>query len=193
MKKTTMLCILLLMTLQWISAQDDSPVSFGFHFLMGGRYDDVRMCVASPAGAKGGTIAEIYLDVQFKAGENGVFSINMPVMRPILFAAAFNMLQFEPQVSYEYFFGQNDNPQVVLGGGLGLVFHYGPDFQSSQEERGPSFLAMGPLFTGFAGLNFEGNKGSWMPGIKAFYSPLFSSAYPFGQVLGGGLELHYNY
>ena len=165
--------------------------TFGIHALFGGRYDDVRMCVGSPAGVKGGPIGEVYFDVRIPAGDNASLVLNIPVFRPILFGAAFKMLQFEPQVTYERLLGPDDGPQWVLGAGLGVVVHYGPDYLSDPENRGANFFAFGPLVSASAGLRLETARGTWTPGIKAFYAPLFSANYTSGTVAGGGVEVHY--
>ncbi|MDA3955984.1 hypothetical protein [Oceanispirochaeta sp.] len=194
MKKKFTLAILFCGIIIPLFAETSPTVSLGFHVLAGGRYDDLRMCIASPAGVKGGPIMDIYADIRFDLDDHQAISINIPVMRPILFGAAFQMLQFEPQISYEYSFDQNneDGGQWVVGGGMGTVFHYGPDYKSSPDDRGDSFFAMGPLFTGFTGYRLkEGPRGSWMPGVKVFYAPLFSRDYDPATMLGGGLELHY--
>ena len=169
--------------------ESPKPVTFGIHLLGGGRYDDVRMCVGSPPGVPGGPIGEIYLDLRFAVGKNGHIALNMPIFRPILFGLVHQMLQFEPQATYEYTFPTGTKVQPVVGGGLGLVFHYGPDIYSSPADRGDSFFSMGPLFTGSAGLKF--GNGHWIAGIKVFYSPLFSTAHSTGTVAGGGVEVHY--
>ncbi len=116
-----------------VSAESGRDISFGMHFLAGGRYDDVRMCVGSDEGVKGGPIMDIYADLRIPIGEKDYLAVNIPVMRPILFGAAFQMLQFEPQVTYEHHFGDEDISHFVLGGGLGLVFHYGPDYKFIQR------------------------------------------------------------
>ena len=191
MKKTLFIAALIIASAGIVSAQSAEKVQYGIHITIGGRYDDLRMCVGSDAGVKGGPIMDIYFDVRFPAGDHGTLALNIPVMRPILFGAAFGMLQFEPQVTYEYRFGEGKSPHAVIGGGLGIVFHYGPDYTSSTENRGEDFFAIGPLLSGFAGIGFDTEKGYWMPGLKLFYSPLFSSDYPTGTVAGGALELHY--
>lgn len=193
MKKYILLFLLFLSSILSVSAQESPEITIGVHLLAGGRYDDVRMCVGSPAGVKGGPIMDLYLDIRFPLSNNDFIILNIPVMRPILFGAAFNMLQFEPQVTYEHRFNKNEAPYVVVGGGLGIVLHYGPDYNSSPENSGPSFFAMGPLFTGSVGILFEGNRGSWIPGVKAFYAPLFSPDYKTGHIVGGGLELQYEF
>lgn len=193
MKKIMILCCFMFLIVQFSSADEKKPVSLGIHMKAGARYDDVRMCVGSPAGIKGGPIMDVYFDILIPAGEKGTLIFNIPVMRPILFAAAFNMVQIEPQMTYEYHLGPKDETSIVLGGGLGLIFHYGPDYNSSSDDRGESFFAMGPLFSGFVGVQIPGRTGKWMPGIRAFYSPLFSPDYETGTVIGGAAELHYRF
>ncbi len=193
MKKIIILCLLLLAAVP-IFSENNRTVSIGIHLLAGGRYDNVRMCVGSPKGIKGGPIMEIYVDIRFALSDEGTLTINIPVMRPILFGAAFKMLQFEPQVTYEHRFQKNpDKPGFLVGGGLGIIFHYGPDFNSTPEERGDSFFSIGPLITGNIGMLLEGKSGTWIPGLKAFYSPLFSADYVTGHVFGGGFELRYEF
>lgn len=190
MKKIIVIFSCILSLTGILQAQDRS-ISYGLHLMMGGRYDDMRMCVGSPAGVKGGPIMDIYFDVRFPVGQKDQLALNIPVARPILFGAAFNMLQFEPQLTYEHHFESNGSSNGVLGAGMGLSFHYGPDYKSDRENPGESFFAMGPVFSGFAGWQFKGDKVNWMPGLKAFYSPLFSKDYPHtGTVVGGALELH---
>ena len=74
----------------------------GCSFLAGIRYDDLRMCVATPAGVKGGPIADIMASIRFPIDDKSSVSFKIPVMRPVLFGAAFGMLQFEPEVTLEY-------------------------------------------------------------------------------------------
>ncbi len=195
MKATATIVLILVLSVTicftgWAESPDDD-MSWGLHLMAGARYDDLRMCVGSPAGVKGGPIVDGYLDLRFPAGENAALAVNIPVIRPILFAVAFKMLQFEPQVTYEYHFGDRESSHLVLGGGLGAIFHYGPDYTTDKDSPGPSFFAAGPLFSVSAGLEIPSGKGYWMPGLKIFYAPLFSADYPVGTVAGGALELHY--
>lgn len=176
-----------------ISANEERNVDFGTHLMIGGRYDNVRMCVGSPAGVPGGPIGDIYFDIHVPAGRNGTLVLNIPVFRPILFGAAFQMLQFEPQVTYEYLLAGRGGARPVLGAGLGVIFHYGPDYQSSPDNRGPDFFAAGPLFSASFGLRFEGRSGYWTPGIKAFAAPLYGNQGYLGFTAGGALELHYKF
>ncbi len=193
MKKFVLFPVLFLYVSAGLPAETGRPVTYGLHILAGGRYDDVRMCVGSDAGVKGGPIMDVYADIRFPVGDRDNLALNIPIMRPILFGAAFQMLQFEPQMSYEHHLGKLEEPHFILGGGLGVVFHYGPDYKSSMDDRGEDFFAWGPLFSGFLGRQFPGENRSWMPGIKLFYSPLLSDEYRDGMVLGTALELHMLY
>lgn len=176
-----------------LSAEEGRKVTVGTHLLFGGRYDNVRMCVGSPAGVPGGPIGDLYFDIRFPTSPNGTLVLNIPVFRPILFAASFQMLQFEPQVTYEYLFTGSGGARPVLGGGLGIVLHYGPDYLSSPTNRGPDFFAAGPLVSVSFGFRFSGKSGSWTPGIKAFAAPLFGDPGYLGFTAGGALELHWTY
>ena len=191
MKRLYIFIILFFIPLTLSSAEADKDISFGVHFTAGVRYDDVRMCVGSDAGVKGGPIMDIYADLRYPLGDRDFLALNIPLMRPVLFGAAFQMLQFEPQLSYEHHFGPRELPHFVLGGGAGAVFHYGPDYESSLNDRGEEFYAWGPLFSAFIGREFPGERSNWMPGLKIFYSPLISDEYDNGSVYGAALELHF--
>jgi len=173
-----------------LAAEEKAALTFGVHTIAGGRYDDVRMCVGSPAGVKGGPIMDAYLDVVLRTSDETQLVLNLPVMRPILFGAAFGMLQFEPQVTLEYAPAESG---FVYGGGLGAVFHYGPDYRSSLEDRSEDFFAVGPLVSASVGKRIDAKQGYWLPGVKVFYSPLFSDDRNLGMVAGAALELHYRF
>ena len=70
--------------------------------MAGGRYGDMRMCVGSGAGVKGGSIADVMLLFKQNIKPNVDLAFELSVMRPILFGVAFKLLQFEPQVSVEF-------------------------------------------------------------------------------------------
>lgn len=186
MKKVLFFLVLAFILTGGVFAQENGGFGIGIHVLGGGRYDNVRMCVGSPPGVPGGPIGEVYLDLRFPMGENGRLIVNLPIMRPILFAVSFKMLQLEPQITYEYTFGSGDGLRPVIAGGLGAVFHYGPDYTSNPESPGPSFFSVGPLVTGSAGVKFW--KERIITGLKLFYAPLFTADRPIGTILGGGVE-----
>lgn len=194
-KSQTHICIVLmvlslvLMSIYPIQAQEERPVSFGFSIMFGGRYDDIRMCVASPAGVKGGMMADVAFNTRINIRDNFAITFALPVMRPILFALAFQMLQFEPEVTFELKHVLKDGLALVGGLGLGMSFHYGPDYKSDLEKRGESFFAMGPFISGLLGVGFPGITGKEMIlGVRAFYVPLFSKEREPGTVIGGAVE-----
>ncbi|MGM0444194.1 MAG: hypothetical protein ACQEQV_08415 [Fibrobacterota bacterium] len=167
-----------------------SADSWGVSLMAGGRYDDIRMCVASDAGVKGGPVMDIKVtrSVDLNDGNSLVFSL--PVMRPILFAARFDMLQFEPDVTFTMERNLSDKTDWQFGPGLGLSFHYGPDYRADEDNRGEEFFAAGPYISFLNALRFtESDAGSAL-GVRAFYAPLFSQESDLspGTVLGGALE-----
>lgn len=188
-KIITTIIILALLSSGLISGQKPSS-SIGVKVMAGGRYDDLRMCVGSDAGVKGGPIADIMFlyKNQLKYGTD--LAVEIPVMRPILFGAAFEMLQFEPQISLEISKKLSNNSSLIYGPGLGVSFHYGPDYKSSLDDRGDSFFAIGPLVSGLVGLRTKKQR---MYGIRLFYTPLFSgeSSLSPGTVLGLAFESHF--
>lgn len=191
MRKILIAIVLFVVAVTVTYAQEREGVSFGIHVLGGGRYDNVRMCVGSPAGVPGGPIGEVYFDAKVPVDGGGTVVFNIPVFRPIVFAAAFQMVQIEPLVTYEYRFGGESGSTPVLAGGGGVVFHYGPDYNSSAENRGESFFSIGPVVHGFAGLTI--GESSFTTGARGFFSPLFMPGRPMGIVAGGGVELHYDF
>lgn len=194
MKHSTVFLAVLLTGLQMGSlAQESGTVSVGIHVMVGARYDNMRMCVASPAETKGGPVADVMLDVKFALTDEVALGINIPVMRPILFAAAFKMLQFEPAVSLEYKHKIAEDKYVILGPSIGASFHYGPDYRSDKDTKGEPFFAAGPYISQLLGLNFEGSSGRDKTiGLRVFYIPLFSGESDLspGTVVGGALEWH---
>jgi hypothetical protein len=190
MKKAILVTSILLSLFQANYGQNSnkSKNSHAILFMAGSRYDNVRMCVASPAGAKGGAMADIMFVTKHKLKENQYLTFNLPVMRPILFGLAFKMLQFEPEVMFEYHKVLNPRINFVTGPGIGLSFHYGPDYKSDLSNKSESFFAMGPLFSWQNGIAFkkEGVAKS-VAGLKAFYIPLFAKDRSTGTVLGGAL------
>jgi hypothetical protein len=191
MKRIAIAAALAALAFIGLTAGENGAMTVGVHALAGYRYDDLRMCVGSPAGVKGGPIGDIYVDLRFPLGTNDTLAVNIPVFRPILLGAAFSMLQFEPQATYEHRFGTAGAAQPLLGAGLGAVFHYGPDYNSTPDNPGESFFAAGPLFSLSFGVLIPSGSGGWTPGIKAFTSPLFGEEGRRGLVAGGALELHW--
>ncbi|MBN1273942.1 MAG: hypothetical protein JXB26_16885 [Candidatus Aminicenantes bacterium] len=174
------------------AASAESPkkgdLSFGVLFMAGGRYDNLRMCVGSAAGVKGGPIADIMLVTKYSLSSKYSLTFNLPVMRPILFGVRFDMLQFEPEFTLEFRKKWNERRAFITGPGLGVSLHYGPDYKSDLDNRGESFFAAGPFISWKFGLAFLRNeKTRSMLGLKLFYVPLFAKDRANGTVLGGAL------
>jgi hypothetical protein len=163
--------------------------TFGALFMAGGRYDNLRMCVGSDAGVKGGPMADIQMVVKYALSREYAVAFHLPVMRPILFGIAFDMLQFEPEFTFEYRKPISEGLAFVTGPGLGVSLHYGPDYESDLDNRGDDFFAAGPYISMMMGLAFGSSSepGSVL-GIRAIYIPLFSKEYSPGTVIGAVLE-----
>lgn len=165
----------------------------GFKLRFGGRYDDVRMCVATPAGVKGGMAADVSFFVELGVSRLWSIHVDVPVFRPILFATSFDMLQFEPSVSALYRVETGGTADVILGPTLGLSLHKGPDYTSTRHGagRGPSFFAMGPIVGGYVGLDFvrPDKTFKFQIGLSPYVTLLFSVDDPAGYrgVVAGGL------
>jgi len=176
-----------------IAAND--PMLFGFKIRIGGRYDNVRKCVASKTGTKGGPAADISAFAEFPAGSGTLVHVDLPIMRPILFAAAFHMLQFEPTVALKFSDRSSNKVGWVAGPALGVSLHYGPDYNSetSGPGRTPDFFAIGPIVGAYAGLDFRrpGKAFNFQLGFSPYVTPLFSIGDPQnhrGVVIGGLLD-----
>ncbi len=183
--------LIVLLTLASASfAQSKGDMKMGVLAMVGGRYDNMRMCVASPSGTKGGPIADIMLTGRYGVNDNVGFGVNLPVMRPILFGLAFKMLQFEPEMVVDLRSQINDKLAFVSSPSLGISLHYGPDYKSDRTNRSPSFYAAGPIAGIHVGLGLKDENGSIknIVGIKPFYVALFSKDHGTGTVIGGALE-----
>jgi hypothetical protein len=173
----------------YASESDNGNLSFGVLFMAGGRYDNLRMCVGSDAGVKGGPMADIQMVMRYALSRQYAVAFHLPVMRPILFGIAFDMLQFEPEFTFEYKKPISEDLAFVTGPGLGVSLHYGPDYKSDLDNRGDDFFAAGPYISMMMGLAFGGmSKSGSVLGIRAIYVPLFSKEHSPGTVLGAVLE-----
>jgi len=164
--------------------------SFGVMVMGGGRYDDLRMCVGSSAGVKGGPIADIMFVKQINRDDQKLLSLNIPVFRPILFGTAFKMLQFEPELNWENKAALKNGTTMIHGPGIGLSFHYGPDYESDLDNRGDDFFALGPMFNYSIGFSLDAMQTKKIA-LKAFYIPLFGEDDNNGNVLGISLQYYY--
>ncbi len=188
MNKSTLIIGILLTCFQSVFGQDagQKKTTHGILFMAGGRYDNLRMCVGSPAGVKGGPIADFMWVTRKHFDKNRSLRFNLPFMRPILFGLAFQMLQFEPEATLEFEKQVSDNVGLTTGPGVGISLHYGPDYRSSLIDRGASFFAMGPIVSWQTGLALQKDGlTKSVAGLKAFYVPLFAQDRPTGTVLGG--------
>lgn len=175
--------------------QSNGQVIFGVAVRAGGRYDNVRMCVATPAGVKGGPAADISFFTEFDVGKDMSLHVDVPVFRPILFGAAFKMLQFEPSVTLKFRKVNDGKIDLVAGPTLGLSLHWGPDYESesSGDGRGSSFFALGPIVGGYFGLDFKrpDKAFNFELGVTPYVTPLFGVADSDnhkGVVIGGLLD-----
>ena len=174
---------------------DPESIVLGLMVSAGGRYDDVRMCVATGAGVKGGLALDISFFVEVPVAERTSVVVNVPVMRPILFGAAFDMLQFEPEARVVYRATTEGSTDFLVGPSLGIILHYGPDYRSagSGDGRRPSFFAIGPRLGAYLGLDFErpDHPFNFQLGLHPYVSPLFSVGDPEehrGWIVGAMLE-----
>ncbi len=173
---------------------------FGLKIRAGGRYDNVRMCVASPAGSKGGPAADVSFFTEFGISDNAALHIDIPIFRPILFGVSFDMLQFEPSATLKFHKTLSANMDYISGPILGISFHYGPDYKSESSGiyRTNSFFAIGPIVGGYFGIKFKRPEKSFNfeLGISPYLIPLFSINDPLnhkGIVAGGLLDASFSF
>ena len=171
------------------AADPDRATVFGVRLRLGARHDDVRMCVATPAGVKGGFAADVSLFADLPIGDRASVDLNLPVVRPILFAAAFRMLQLEPEATLLFRGEASDGLDFVGGPSLGLSLHYGPDYNSPPSARGPAFFALGPSIGAYLGVEFKRDDGlDFGLGVHPYATPLFDADRYRGRVLGAMLD-----
>lgn len=164
----------------------------GFRLRVGGRYDNVRKCVASAPGVKGGPAADISFFTELGLGNDAVLDLDLPVMRPILFLTSFDMVQFEPSASLRFRVRTDGKIDPIFGPTIGLSLHHGPDYQSESSGAGRtrSFWAVGPILGGYMGIDFkrDGKSFNAQLGLTPYVIPLFSVDDPErhrGFVVGG--------
>lgn len=199
MKRLIILFLLLSMPVFILSADDkvtssaDKERAYGFKLMAGGRYDDMRMCVGSPAGVKGGPIGDIKVFMKFRMSYDWSMTIGIPIFRPILFGAGFKMLQYESDVAMEYKVKVSPKVDFVTGPGIGVSYHYGPDYESEKSgaKRTDSFFALGPMVTYYTAFDFKWPKSyATRVGLQLFHVSLFRvDEFEYGKVFGGALEL----
>lgn len=155
----------------------------GISIMAGGRYDDLRMCVATPAGVKGGPMADAAFMLTID-GNNCAGGFKVPLFRPILFGIAFQMIQFEPEAFLRFSMGADSSWTIMPGTGISL--HYGPDYLSDTENRGESFFAAGPIAS-LSILKKIGKKQNEI-GLRPFITGLLGENSRKGIVAGCSFE-----
>ncbi|MFH1131471.1 MAG: hypothetical protein V1754_09055 [Pseudomonadota bacterium] len=196
MRRTTILVLEILLLSAFFPGSVFATSVIGMKVRVGGRYDNVRMCVATDAGVKGGPAMDIALFAEMGLSKNWSIDFDLPVLRPLLFDLAFDMLQFEPEAAFLYRKQTNSSMDMVFGPTLGVSLHYGPDYTSAKsgDSRGPAFFAMGPQLGAYFGLDFKrpGKAFNFQLGLHPYVTPLFAIDDPKnhrGVVVGGLLDL----
>lgn len=195
MKKCILILILTLGTIFSVAAADDeTSFSIGVSVAAGGRYDDVRMCVASPAGTPGGAAFEpLGLVMEYRFNERFGMGMYLPIARPIIFALNTQMLQFLPEIVFNIHVPIDDYKSFVISPAIGASLHYGPDYLSDKENRGVDFFAAGPRFSLLGGIALHNTKNhEFIFGLKPYTEFLFSE-YRSGVVFGGEFDFQYRY
>jgi hypothetical protein len=182
---------LLLLSSEAFAADLDRPVIIGVKLRAGGRFDNVRKCVATSKGTPGGPAADISAFVEVPMGQGKALHFDLPVIRPILFALSFDMLQFEPSATFKFYDTQSEDVGWIIGPTLGLSLHYGPDYESDLD--GYRFFAIGPIIGGYLGLDFPrpGKSFNFELGLTPYLIPLFGvddAQNHQGVVVGGLLD-----
>ena len=150
----------------------------------------MRMCIATPAGVKGGPIADIMANIRLPVDDKSSVGVKIPVMRPILFGAAFRMLQFEPEITLGYQPAGNVGKHLFIESGVGGSFHYGPDYTTERDATArEDFFAAGPIISSLFAFRLPGPvaKRRYL-GLKLFYAALFAKERPRGTVFGTAIE-----
>jgi hypothetical protein len=183
-----------------LDANATTPFHYGIKTRIGGRYDNVRMCVATDAGVNGGPAMDISGFVSWGLKNGKSIEFDLPIGRPILFGAAFDMLQFEPSVTLKFRFLKTNSFELTGGPVVGITFHYGPDkdSESSGDGRTDSFFALGVFGGGYTGITFLRPKGSFdlQIGITLYATKLQSindDNDHKGFVLGGSLDIGFRF
>ena len=172
---------------------ENKPIVIGPKFRMGGRFDNVRMCVATPADTRGGPAADISLSAEIALSGTVSLDMDLPVFRPLLFGVSFQMLQFEPSVTLKFRRQSTGRVDLIGGPTLGISMHYGPDYHSERSGGGrtSSFFALGPMVGGYLGVDVKRPKERFnlQLGVTPYVEPLFgiNDARNHRGVVAGGL------
>jgi hypothetical protein len=175
-------------------AAENGYTSYGVTLMAGYRYDNLRLCVASGPGVKGGPIGDIMVNFRKHFDEKNAFGFKLPLMRPIIFGAAFKMLQFEPEFIFEHSTKVNDRYNFVIGPGLGVSLNYGPDYKTGWKSANRvDFFSAGPFISSLFAVNFKSTSNlNRIIGIRVFYIPLFTKDHGNGTVAGAAFETHFD-
>jgi hypothetical protein len=186
-KKSGLILIVVLTTVSLFGKETHS----GIKFYAGGRYDNLRMCVGSPVGVKGGPIADISFLLKKKLSDRVDTTFNLPVMRPALFGVAFQMVQFEPDVTFEFGFPLTNGKKFIIGPAVGVSVHWGPDYNSGTgDERTKDFFAMGPHVSALFAMSFPLKSGKVLTaGTRLFQTTHFSNERDPGVTLGAAVDI----
>jgi hypothetical protein len=173
-------------------------IVFGVKVSLGARYDAVRAKQADSGGSKKGAFLDTSLFMDIDMTDKLALRINLPVFRPIYFAAAYNIFHFEPEIGLLFRVPTDDYVDVLVGPTLGATLHYGADYVSLKRDAilGAPFFAIGPRIGGYAGLDAVPNPDVWQEwefqvGISPYYSLLFSvddAQKHRGFAIGGSAE-----
>ena len=156
--------------------RDDAVV--GIRLRIGWKLDNLRVCGATPPGVPHGPDIDIsfFGEVPLKDGVS--LDVNVPLFRPIMFAAAARLLQFEPEVTLLFRGAVSAQTDVIGGPSLGLSFNYAPDLNAdfNSDDRSPSFFSIGPRIGGYVGVDFvrNGRRFNDQLGLHPYLLPLFS-------------------
>jgi hypothetical protein len=180
------------------AAPAETRTHVGVKLRGGGRYDDVRMCVATPAGVNGGPNGDISVFAETRLGRRLSIHADLPVMRPILFAFASRMLQFEPSASLLWDRSLTPTRRIVGGPTLGVSMHYGPgpDSEPSGDGRTEDFFALGPILGGYVGFDFlrPAKVFNFQLGLTGYVQPLWRTDNgDAGVVVGGLLDFSFRF
>lgn len=194
MKKIIITVILIFSGIFTIYAAGESNFSLGVSIAAGGRYDNVRMCIASDAGFPGGIAMEpAALVMEYRFNENFGMGAYLPIGRPVLFAVASQMLQYLPELVFNIHIPIDETTSFVLHPAIGASFHYGPDYESDSDNRGTEFFAVGPRISMLSGISLQRNENhEFVFGLKPYFEYLFSD-YRSGFVVGGEFDFQYKY
>ncbi len=165
-----------------------TPFEFGVSFATGGRYDEVRSCVITPIGSYGGPAFEFGAFI-FDYWTSRWFAIGayIPVIRPIIFGAAFNTLQFIPEMTITVALPLYYKIDFLIVLGIGGSFHFGTGYDSKKTYISEKFFAGGPRFSLLIGPRFEINSIFAISfGAKPYIECLFNSMDGRGGLVVGG-------